>query len=69
MRTGICDRAALPQTPNQRKTWKLEAFIGHTQVKAAYGCACWYARQSYDFMSLSGLLNFQGLRMLGPMIL
>ena len=25
MRTGTVTRAALPQTPNQRKTWKLEA--------------------------------------------
>ena len=28
--TGIVDRAALPQTPNQRKTWKPEALIADT---------------------------------------
>ena len=30
MLTGICNRAALPQTPNQRKTWKPEALIADT---------------------------------------
>ena len=30
MRTGVCSRAALPQTPNQRKTWKPEALIADT---------------------------------------
>ena len=30
MRTGICRGAALPQTPNQRKTWKPEALIADT---------------------------------------
>ncbi len=30
VRRRICDRAALPQTTNQRKTWKLEALIGDT---------------------------------------
>ena len=28
--TWICTRAALPQTPNQRKTWKPEALIADT---------------------------------------
>jgi hypothetical protein len=28
--TGIVVRAALPQTPNQRKTWKPEALIADT---------------------------------------
>ena len=28
--TGITGRAALPQTPNQRKTWKPEALIADT---------------------------------------
>ena len=30
MLTGIWNRAALPQTPNQRKTWKPEALIADT---------------------------------------
>ena len=30
MRRRICSRAALPQTPNQRKTWKPEALIADT---------------------------------------
>ena len=30
MRTGIVEGAALPQTPNQRKTWKPEALIADT---------------------------------------
>ena len=30
MRTGVTGRAALPQTPNQRKTWKPEALIADT---------------------------------------
>ena len=30
MRRRICARAALPQTPNQRKTWKPEALIADT---------------------------------------
>ena len=37
VRTGIRDGAALPQTPNQRKTWKPAALIGHRNVKAACG--------------------------------
>ena len=30
VRIGIVTRAALPQTPNQRKTWKPEALIADT---------------------------------------
>ena len=30
VRIGICLGAALPQTPNQRKTWKPEALIADT---------------------------------------
>ena len=30
MRRRIVSRAALPQTPNQRKTWKPEALIADT---------------------------------------
>ena len=30
VRRGIVTRAALPQTPNQRKTWKPEALIADT---------------------------------------
>ena len=55
--TWIRGEAALPQTPNQRKTWKPEALMADTQVKAAYGFACWYARRSYDcsYVSKGGL--------------
>ena len=30
MQIGICTQAALPQTPNQRKTWKPEALMADT---------------------------------------
>ena len=53
VRRRIWNLAALPQTPNQRKTWKPEALIGDMYVEAAYGFACWYARRYYDWSYVS----------------
>ena len=71
MRTGVWNRAALPQIPNQRKTWKPEALIADTKVKAAYGFACWYARRSYDcsYVSKGGFMVWRAGVLGGPVIL